>query len=64
MTGDPAPPSVRPSPPLSRRDRRPAWQGPCTAAPCPYPDDCRHGCRAAADELTRLGQDMEAGENQ
>jgi hypothetical protein len=26
--GDPAPPPVRPSPPLPRRDRRPAWQTP------------------------------------
>ncbi|MFE9363709.1 hypothetical protein ACFYNN_13010 [Streptomyces sp. NPDC006978] len=28
----------------------------CTSAPCPHPDNCRYGCRAAADELTREAQ--------
>lgn len=28
---------------------------------CPQAADCVHGCRAAADELTRLGQEMEKG---
>lgn len=34
---------------------------PQSAAGCRHPaPTCQHGCRAAADELTRLGQDMEA----
>jgi len=49
----------------------PAGQAWCTAPKCPDPgrihaarvraqhDPCAHGCRQAADELTRLGEEME-----
>ncbi|MFG3136072.1 hypothetical protein ACGFZA_07595 [Streptomyces sp. NPDC048211] len=33
-----------------------AQQPECTSTPCPHPGDCRHGCRAAADELSREAQ--------